>query len=140
MRFDKRDKIVKAPDALKSPLYRLTKAVVRKADIRKSLVGTKEEVLAKAAKMNKGRSFVMPKDSKAHYTDHLIQEKYNCLEIDMQKKRSRNAVLFVFGGGMILGSDKGDVGLSRKIAQTVNADVWFPYYPLCHEHDMLENV
>ena len=140
MRFDKRDKIVKAPDALKSPLYRLTKSVVRKADIRKSLVGTKEEVLAKAAKMNKGRSFVMPKDSKAHYTDHLIQGEYHCLEIDMQKKRSRNAVLFVFGGGMILGSDKGDVGLSRKIAQTVNADVWFPYYPLCHEHDMLENV
>ena len=50
------------------------------------------------------------------------------------------AILFVFGGGMILGSDKGDVGLSRKIAETTNSDVWFPYYPLCHEHDILENV
>ncbi|MGN0614995.1 alpha/beta hydrolase [Ruminococcus flavefaciens] len=141
MKFDKHDKVVKAPDALNNPLYKLTKAVVKAAKIRNSLVGTKEEVLAKAAKMNaKSRHFIMPDDSKAHYTDHLIQEKYHCLEIDIEKKRRKKAVLFVFGGGMILGSDKGDVGLSRKIAETTNADVWFPYYPLCHEHDMLENV
>ena len=133
--------MVKAPDALNNPLYRLTKTAVKAAKIRDSLIGTKGEVLAKAAKMNaKNRHFVMPNDSKAHYTDHLIQGKYHCLEIDVEKKRRRNAVLFVFGGGMILGSDNGDVGLSRKIAETTNADVWFPYYPLCHEHDMLENV
>ena len=141
MKFDKQDKVVKAPDALNNPLYSLTKAVVKAAKIKDSLVGTKKEVLAKAAKMNaKNRHFVMPNDSRAHYTDHLIQEQYHCLEIDVEKKRRRNAVLFVFGGGMILGSDNGDVGLSRKIAETTNADVWFPYYPLCHEHDMLENV
>ena len=141
MKFNKQDKVVKAPDALNNPLYKLTKEAVKAAKIRDSLFGTKEEVLAKAAKMNaKNRHFVMPDDSKAHYTDHLIQGQYHCLEIDMEKKRRKNAVLFVFGGGMILGSDKGDVGLSRKIAEMTNADVWFPYYPLCHEHDMLENV
>ncbi|SHM13704.1 alpha/beta hydrolase fold domain-containing protein [Ruminococcus flavefaciens] len=141
MKFDKQDKVVKAPDALNNPLYKLTKAVVKAAKLRESLIGTKEEVLAKAAKMNaKSRHFIMPDDSKAHYTDHLIQEKYHCLEIDIEKKRRKKAVLFVFGGGMILGSDKGDVGISRKIAETTNADVWFPYYPICHEHDMLENV
>lgn len=141
MKFDKQDKVVKAPDALNNPLYKLTKAVVKAAKLRESLIGTKEEALAKAAKMNaKSRHFIMPDDSKAHYTDHLIQEKYHCLEIDIEKKRRKKAVLFVFGGGMILGSDKGDVGISRKIAETTNADVWFPYYPLCHEHDMLENV
>ncbi len=141
MKFDENDRVVKAPDALGNPLYQITKALVKAANIRNSLTGTKEEVLAKAAKMNaKSRSFVMPEDGKAHYTDHLIQERYHCLEIDIDTARRKNAVLFVFGGGMILGSDKGDVGLSRKIAETVNADVWFPYYPLCHEHDMLENV
>ena len=141
MKFDQQDKVVSAPDALDNPLYQLTKAVIKAARIRDSLIGTKEEVLAKAAKMNaKNRHFVMPIDSKAHYTDHLIQTKYHCLEINMEKQRRKNAVLFVFGGGMILGSDNGDVGLSRKIAETTNADVWFPYYPLCHEHDMLENV
>lgn len=39
-----------------------------------------------------------------YYTDHLIHGQYHCLEIDMEKKRRKNAVLFVFGGGMILGS------------------------------------
>jgi len=141
MKFDQHDKVVTAPDALNNPLYKLTKAVVKAAKIRNSLIGTKEEVLAKAAKMNaKSRHFIMPTDNKAHYTDHLIQEQYHCLEINIEKKRRDKAILFVFGGGMILGSDKGDVGLSRKIAEKTIADVWFPYYPLCHEHDMLENV
>lgn len=141
MRFDKQDRVVKAPDALNNPLYRVTKAVVKAAKIRNSLIGTQEEVLAKAAKMNaKNRHFIMPTDNKAHYTDHLIQGQYHCIEVDVEKKRRDKAILFVFGGGMILGSDKGDVGLSRKIAETTNSDVWFPYYPLCHEHDILENV
>ncbi|MBQ5331011.1 MAG: alpha/beta hydrolase [Oscillospiraceae bacterium] len=141
MRFDKQDKVVKAPDALGDPLYRIMIKAVIAADLRKSLIGTKEEVLAKAAKMNaKNRHFIMPTDNKAHYTDHLIQGQYHCIEIDMDKKRRKNAILFVFGGGMILGSDKGDIGLSRKIAEKTGSDVWFPYYPLCHEHDMLENV
>lgn len=141
MKFDQQDKIVRAPDALNSPLYRLMIKAVTAANLRKSLIGTREEVLAKAAKMNaKNRHFIMPTDNKAHYTDHLIQGQYHCIEVDIEKKRRDKAILFVFGGGMILGSDKGDVGLSRKIAETTNADVWFPYYPLCHEHDMLENV
>lgn len=141
MRFDKQDRVVKAPDALNNPLYRVTKAVVKAAKIRNSLIGTQEEVLAKAAKMNaKNRHFIMPTDNKAHYTDHLIQGQYHCIEVDVEKKRRDKAILFVFGGGMILGSDKGDVGLSRKIAETTNSDVWLPYYPLCHEHDILENV
>ena len=53
MKFDQQDKIVRAPDALNSPLYKLTKAAVKAAKLRNSLVGTKEEVLAKAAKMNR---------------------------------------------------------------------------------------
>ena len=141
MKFDQHDKVVTAPDALNNPLYKLTKAVVKAAKIRNSLIGTKEEVLAKAAKMNaKSRHFIMPTDNKAHYTDHLIQGQYHCIEIDIEKTRRKKAILFVFGGGMILGSDKGDIGLSRKIAEKTGSDVWFPYYPLCHEHDMLENV
>lgn len=141
MKFEKQDKVVKAPDALGNPLYKLTKAVVKAVKIRDSLIGTKEEVLAKAKKMNAAnRHFIMPTDNKAHYTDHLIQKQYHCIEIDADKERRKNAILFVFGGGMILGSDKGDIGLSRKIAEKTGSDVWFPYYPLCHEHDMLENV
>lgn len=141
MKFDKQDKVVKAPDALQNPLYKLTKITVKAANMKQLLIGNREEVLAKAAQMNaKNRHFSLPQDSKAHYTDHLIGGQYHCLEIDAQIKRRKHAVLFVFGGGMILGSDKGDVGLSRKIGAITGADVWFPYYPMCHTHDMLENV
>ena len=141
MKQDEFVKVVTAPDGLQNPLYRLMRKAVIAADLRKSLTGTKDEVLAKAAKMNaKNRHFIMPTDSKAHYTDHLIQGQYHCVEINIEKTRQKNAILFVFGGGMILGSDKGDIGLSVKIAEQTGADVWFPYYPLCHEHDMLENV
>ena len=90
MRFDKQDKVVKAPDALNHPLYKLTKAVVKAAKIKNSLIGAKKEVLAKSAKMNaKNRHFNMPTDRKAHYTDHLIQEQYHCVEIDIEKTRQK---------------------------------------------------
>lgn len=54
MKFDKKDKVVKAPDALNNPLYKLTKAVVKAEN---SLIGTKEEVLARATKMMKTSGF-----------------------------------------------------------------------------------
>jgi len=133
--------LVSAPDAGKNILYRLTKFIVKKAKLRNSLIGSKEEVLSRAAKMNeKSRYFRMPEDKKAFYTDHIILDKYHCIETDLEDHRKDKAILFVFGGGMILGSDKGDIGLSRKISKITDHDVWFPYYPLCHEHDMMENV
>lgn len=141
MKQDQFIKVVTAPDGLKNPLYGLTKTAVIAANLRKSLIGSKDEVLARAAKMNaRNRHFVMPTDHKAHYTDHLIQGQYHCVEINTDIRRKRKAVLFVFGGGMILGSDAGDIGLARRIAEQTDSDVWFPYYPMCHEHDMLENV
>ncbi len=140
MTFSKQDTVVSAPTGINDPLYRLTRAAVRFVDLKKSMTGTREEVLANAQKANKNRTFVMPSDKKAFYTDHIIEKQYHCLEVGTAGTRKRNAVMFVFGGGMILGSDKADVRLSRDIARKTDSDVWFPYYPLCHEHDMLENV
>lgn len=133
--------VTDAPTGIGNPLYKLTKTVVKASNLKKSMEGTKEQVLANAAAANaKNRHFVMPTDSKAHYTDHMILGAYHCVEINCEAQRQKKAVLFVFGGGMILGSDAGDIGLSRKIGMRTGRDVWFPYYPLCHEHDMLENV
>ena len=87
LRFDKSYKVVKAPDGLASPLYRLTKKVVKAMKMKESLVGTKEEVLAKAAKMNaKNRHFSMPTDNKAHYTDHMIQDSITALRSILKRK------------------------------------------------------
>ena len=132
--------IIPAPDGQKNVLYRALRASFKVLNIKKMFTGTKDEVLARAAKINARNPFVLPTDNMAYYTDHLIQNEYHCLEIDMEDKRKTRAILFVFGGGMILGSDKGDIGLSRKIAKETECDIWFPYYPMCHKHDILENV
>ncbi|MBR6451123.1 MAG: alpha/beta hydrolase [Lachnospiraceae bacterium] len=132
--------IIPAPDGRKNVLYRTMRVCCKMMNIRKMLIGSKEEVLERVAKINARNPFILPTDKKAYYTDHLIQNEYHCLEIDMEDKRKERAILFVFGGGMILGSDKGDIGLSRRIAKETGCDIWFPYYPLCHEHDILENV
>ena len=132
--------IIPAPDGQKNMVYKALKGCMKALHIKKMLIGTKEEVLARAAKMNARNQFRLPTDKKAHYTDHPILNSYHCLEIDRKEEREEKAILFVFGGGMILGSDKGDIGLARRIADQTDCDVWFPYYPMCHEHDMLENV
>ena len=124
--------VIPASDGQKSVLYRALRMCFRALNLKKLLIGSKEEVLSRAAKMNARNPFVLPTDKKAHYFDHPILDQYHCLEIDTEEQRREKAILFVFGGGMILGSDKGDIGLSRKIAGKTQADVWFPYYPMCH--------
>ena len=105
-------KVIKAPDASRSIFYKLLNRVVIAMNMRQSLTGTKEEVLTKAARMNRKRSYsIIPSDGKANYTDHLIGGQYHCVETNIRKTRQQRAVLFVFVGGMILGSDKGDVDL-----------------------------
>lgn len=132
--------VIPAPNGQKNILYKALRICFKALNLKKLLIGTKDDVLARAAKMNARNQYAFPNDKKAYYADHLISDKYHCLEIDKEDQRSENAILFVFGGGMILGSDKGDICLSRKIAEKTESDVWFPYYPLCHEHDILENV
>ena len=47
---------------------------------------------------------------------------------------SERAILYFFGGGMVIGPDKGDLPVMRKLMQDTGCDMWFPFYPLCTEH------
>ena len=139
----KRYNVVCTSDVTNDTLYAVFKrlAAVKTSGMRKGLIGTKDEILAWAAKQNeKSGGFTVPDDKKAHFSDHIIQGKYHCLEITRSEKRSEKAVLFVFGGGMILDSGQASIGLSRKISKLTGADVWLPFYPLCHKHDIVENA
>ena len=42
------------------------------------------------------------------------------------------AILYFFGGGMVIGPDKGDLPVMRKLCRETGCDVWFPFYPLCY--------
>ena len=46
-------------------------------------------------------------------------------------KPSERAILYFFGGGMVIGPDKGDLPVMRKLCRETGCDVWFPFYPLC---------
>ena len=50
----------------------------------------------------------------------------------------KRAILYFFCGGMVIGPDKGDLPVMRKLARDSGCDVWFPFYPLCTEHCITE--
>ena len=54
--------------------------------------------------------------------------------------KPERAVLYLFGGGYILPPDPGDIVLCGQIAKEVNAEVWFPLYPMAPEHRLAETV
>ncbi|MDY5730181.1 MAG: hypothetical protein SPL05_01420 [Eubacteriales bacterium] len=39
---------------------------------------------------------------------------------------------------MVIGPDKGDLPVMRKLCRETGCDVWFPFYPLCMEHCIIE--
>lgn len=39
---------------------------------------------------------------------------------------------------MVIGPDRGDLPVMRKLARDTGCDVWFPFYPLCTEHCITE--
>ena len=90
-------------------------------------------------RMNQSRGFYMPKDKKAFYFDHMIFGKYHCLVIQNNRQQAKWAILYFFGGGMMLGSDKGDVSVAGKLAKETGCDVWFPNYPPCTDHCITES-
>ena len=63
---------------------------------------------------------------------------FPCLIVREAEKPSKRAILYFFGGGMVIGPDKGDLPVMRKLMRDTGCDVWFPFYPLCMEHCITE--
>lgn len=111
--------------------YKIAKPLVKLFGVKKMFEGTKEDLYRMAEKRNKNRGFQMPMDNKCRYTDEMILGKYHCLKMETGQTKSKKALLFIFGGGYIIGSDQGDLSLAADIGRQSGRDVWFPYYPLC---------
>lgn len=97
-----------------------------------------EQFLEKVKKMNKSRGFYMPKDKKAFYKEHNVLG-YKCLIVQQNKEPATRSILYMFGGGMLLGPDKGDIDVIVKLVQKTGCDIWFPIYPLCPDHCITES-
>ena len=96
-----------------------------------------DEFLKVIEKQNRSRGVFMPKDHKAHYEMITVQG-FPCLIVRERPEPSKRAILYFFGGGMVIGPDKGDLPVMRKLCFDTGCDVWFPFYPLCTEHCITE--
>ena len=104
----------------------------------KKAFGLPEDELKKVIeKQNRSRGVFTPTDRKAYYeTIHV--NGFPCLIVRENEKPSKCAILYFFGGGMVIGPDKGDLPVMRKLMRETGCDVWFPFYPLCMEHCITE--
>lgn len=96
-----------------------------------------EEPLKVIKKQNRHRGVFMPTDRKACY-ETICVNGFPCLVVRERSKPASRAILYFFGGGMVIGPDKGDLPVIRKLCRETGCDVWFPFYPLCTDHCITE--
>ena len=104
----------------------------------KKAFGLPEDELKKVIeKQNRNRGVFTPTDRKAYY-EMITVNGFPCLIVRKNEQPSERAILYFFGGGMVLGPDKGDLPVMRKLCRETGCDVWFPFYPLCMEYCITE--
>ena len=114
------------------------RAAYRLSGAKKAFALPEDQLLKAIKKTNRGRGFFMPTDHKAHYEKKMIRG-FPCLVVRAAAQPAKRASLFFFGGGMVIGPDKGDAAVLRKLCDGTGCDVWFPVYPLCTEHCITES-
>ena len=118
--------------------YKIASTIVRLLGVKKMFLKNKEEMLAYARKENAKAVFDLEKAKKrAERKNYFLFERevMGCRMLSYQKNRmaGEDAVLYLFGGGMITQPDKLDFSLAERILEKTGKDVWFLFYPLCSE-------
>ena len=104
---------------------------------KKAFALPEDEIKKVIEKQNRHRGVFVPTDHKAHY--QMIEVNgFPCLIVRENPQPAQRAVLYFFGGGMVIGPDRGDLPVMRKLCRETGCDVWFPFYPLCTEHCITE--
>ena len=116
----------------------LLRTVYRLSGAKKAFALPEDALLKAIQKANRGRGFFMPTDHKAHYEKKMING-FPCLVVRAAETPAKRAILFFFGGGMVIGPDRGDAAVLRRLCYGTDSDVWFPFYPLCTEHCITES-
>ena len=103
---------------------------IKMSGMKKKYSLPEEKFLEAARKMNESRGFYMPKNTKAVYKEHIVMNR-QVLLVQKEEAPSKRAILYFFGGGMLIGPDKGDVDVVVTLMEKTGCDIWFPMYPLC---------
>jgi len=109
----------------------------RLSGAKKAFSLSEAEIRKVIEKQNRHRGVFVPTDHKAHYETIQVKD-FPCLIVRNNPKPAARAILYFFGGGMVIGPDRGDLPVMRKLARDSGCDVWFPFYPLCTEHCITE--
>jgi len=115
----------------------LLRAAYKLSGAKKSFALPEDKLLKEIEKQNRSRGVFTPTDHKAYY-ETITVNGFPCLLVRNAPQPSERAILYFFGGGMVIGPDKGDLPVMRKLARETGCDVWFPFYPLCTEHCITE--
>ena len=84
--------------------YSIAKSALRVLGFKKMFQLPLNRLIIKAEHLNKNRNFQIPKNRKYIYNDiPIMNGKYHCLSIQKHQQRTEKAILFFFGGGMIIG-------------------------------------
>lgn len=120
--------------------FKILKTVYKLSGIKRMFGLPQEKLFAKAAQLNAKRGFAVPTDKKHVYTDVRVGERGHCLKIRQPGTQRDKAMLFLFGGGMVIGPDAGDRKAACKLAFPCQLDVWMPWYPLCPKYNIKDAV
>ncbi len=115
----------------------LLRGVYKLSGAKKAFSLPEDEILKVIGKQNRSRGVFTPTDKKAYYETVTVNG-FPCLIVRQKPTPSERAILYFFGGGMVIGPDKGDLPVMRKLSRESGCDVWFPFYPLCTEHCITE--
>ena len=111
----------------------ILRSVYKLSGAKKAFALPEDALRKEIEKQNRHRGVFTPTDRKVYY-ETIAVNGFPCLIVREHPKPSERAILYFFGGGMVIGPDKGDLPVMRKLCRETGCDVWFPFYPLCMEH------
>lgn len=93
----------------------LLRGVYKLSGAKKAFTLPEEEILKVIEKQNRSRGVFVPTDHKAHYETIRVNG-FPCLIVRENPQPAKRAILYFFGGGMVIGPDRGDLPVMRKLA------------------------
>ena len=87
-----------------------------------------KEIAKVIEKQNRNRGVFAPTDHKAYYETVTVNG-FPCLIVRQHPEPSERAVLYFFGGGMVIGPDQGDLPVMRKLGRDSAATSGSPSTP-----------
>ena len=94
----------------------ILRSVYKLSGAKKAFALPEDALRKEIEKQNRHRGVFTPTDRKAYY-ETIAVNGFLCLIVREHPKPSERAILYFFGGGMVIGPDKGDLPVMRKLCR-----------------------